>query len=208
MSGKAKEIAGLSRRSETREPRIPWLGQLRGGIAARLLLFVVLFSSIVTLILTAVQLYLDYRYDVSTIEQRLGEIEKGYRNSLAEGLWQLDRKQLQLQIEGIASLPDVSYAQVSEASAAAAPLTVAAGHKSDGHVLRREIPVVYPGSGGPQIIGRFVVEASLEGVYRRLLQNGIVILISQGAKTFLVSIFIVFIFYRLVGRHRAGGWRL
>jgi len=206
MSGKAKEMAGplAARSAEPRDaaaPRIPWLGQLRGGIAPRLLGFVLLFSSAVTLILTAIQLYLDYRFDVSAIEQRLTEVERGYLNSLAEGLWQLDLKQLQLQLDGIASLPDLTYAEVSEIGSATPPLRVTSGVKSDGSTLRREVPVVYHAADGAKTIGRFVVEASLAGVYRRLVQNGLVILVSQGAKTFLVSIFIVFIFYRLVGRH-------
>jgi two-component system, OmpR family, sensor histidine kinase TorS len=47
------------------------------------------------------QLYLDYRRDVRTIDLRMSEIDGGYQRSLGEGLWRLDPRQLQLQIEGI-----------------------------------------------------------------------------------------------------------
>jgi PAS domain S-box-containing protein len=80
-------------------------------------------------------------------------------------------------------------------------MVVATGTQGAGSVSRREVPIVYEAKDGRQVIGRFVVEASLAGVYHRLLQNTFVILVSQGAKTFLVSIFIVFMFYRLVGQH-------
>jgi light-regulated signal transduction histidine kinase (bacteriophytochrome) len=46
-----------------------------------------------------------------------------------------------------------------------------------------------------------VIGATLDDVYSRLINTAIVILISQGIKTFLVSMFILYIFYRLVTRH-------
>ncbi len=201
MAGKSEEIAGLPVNARPAERHLPKLGDLRHGIALRLLVFVLLFSSAVTLVLTAVQLYLDYRFDVGAIEQRLAEVERGYISSLAEGLWQLDRRQLELQLNGIASLPEVTYAAVVESGEGGSPLMVAAGTEGAGSVLRREIPIVYDDTAGRREIGRFVVEASLADVYQRLIESALVILVSQGAKTFLVSAFIVFVFYRLVGRH-------
>jgi PAS domain S-box-containing protein len=201
MAGNSEEIAGRPAGAASAERPLPRLGELRNGIALRLLVLILLFSSAVTLVLTAVQLYLDYRYDVGAIEQRLGEIEKGYISSLSEGLWQLDRKQLELQLSGIASLPEVTYAAVIESGNGGQPLLVATGTEGQGAVLRREVPILHAAEDGQRMIGRFVVEASLAGVYRRLIESTLVILVSQGAKTFLVSAFIVFVFYRLVGRH-------
>ena len=202
ISGKIGNIARSGVVESAAEARLPWLTHLRGGIAARLLFYVLLFSSAVTLVLTAAQLYLNYRYDIGVIERRLDEIEKGYLGSLAEGLWQVDQRQLELQLKGIASLPDIAYVEVRESgTSSSTPLVVKAGHRNGDAVLRRELPIVYQSAGGPQAIGEFIIEANLKGVYHRLIQSGLVILVTQGAKTFLVSIFIVFIFYRLVGRH-------
>ena len=44
-------------------------------LARRLILWTVLFSSAVTLLLTSLQLYRDYRRDVSQIEQNFAQIE-------------------------------------------------------------------------------------------------------------------------------------
>ena len=52
------------------------------GIGWRLLLAIVLFSSLVTLTLTGFQLYLDYRGEVREIRDRFDEIEKSYLASL------------------------------------------------------------------------------------------------------------------------------
>ncbi|HVO01924.1 MAG TPA: ATP-binding protein [Candidatus Cybelea sp.] len=177
------------------------LVRLRRSVGLRLLIAVLLFSSCVTLVLTGLQLYFDYRVDMSAIEVKLGEIEQGYLNSIGESLWQLDQVQLELELKGIRSLPDIAYVEVAETGNGKTPLTVTAGEPSAGPVLRRELPIVHQSGGIDRRIGRLVIEANLDPVYRRLAQKGLVILASQAAKTFLVSSFIVFIFYRLVGRH-------
>ena len=58
-----------------------------------------LFSSAITLLLTLLQLYFDYRRDVGTIDRQISEIEDSYRRSLGEGLWNLDARQLELQVD-------------------------------------------------------------------------------------------------------------
>jgi methyl-accepting chemotaxis protein len=50
-------------------------------------------------------------------------------------------------------------------------------------------------------LGELRVVASLKGVYARILDRVWVILCVQAVKIFLVSLFIVFLFYRLVGKH-------
>src|SRR5262245_18297818 len=58
-----------------------------GGIGLRLLAGVLLVSSTVTLALTALQFYLDYRREIGVIETRLDEIGRSSLGSLSESLW-------------------------------------------------------------------------------------------------------------------------
>jgi len=58
----------------------------RSGVGPRLLAAVLLFSSLVTLTLTALQLYLDYDREVALIEMRLDEIGRSTTGSLGESL--------------------------------------------------------------------------------------------------------------------------
>jgi PAS domain S-box-containing protein len=176
------------------------LAGVRRGIAPRLLLSVVLFSSAVTLVLTVLQLYLDYHHDVGVIERRLDEIQEGYLGTIGEDLWRLDRRQLQLALEGILRLPDIRAVEVWE-MADSNPLVATAGERGTRWVTGREIPIVYVVHGAPQRIGTLYVEATLADVYQQLVDKSLVILASQGAKTFLVSLFIIYIFHRLVTRH-------
>src|SRR4030095_9990109 len=115
--GSGKDDSQLEARSMLR-PRIAaaWrsLNRLRHGIGLRLLVSVLLFSSAVTLVLTLLQLYRDYRNDVGAIEGRMSEIEGSYSQSLGEGLWTLDRRQIELQIGGILALPAIRFVEVRE----------------------------------------------------------------------------------------------
>jgi PAS domain S-box-containing protein len=175
----------------------------RGGIGLRLLAAVLLFSSVVTLTLTALQLYLDYDREVSVIETRLNEIGRSYLGSIGESLWNLDQNQLQLQLNGILRLPDIQAAEISEIADRPNPIRIAVGNRSARSVMSRQYPLDYVTQGVKRQIGVLYVEATLTEVYRHLLNRTLVILASQAAKTFLVSFFIVYMFHWLVTRHLA-----
>lgn len=174
---------------------------LRRGIGPRLLVLIVLFSSAVTLVSTLVQLYFDYRRDITAIESRLEEIERSYLGSLAASLWHVDVTQIRLQLEGLQRLPDMQALEVRETAAVERPLLVAVGRPADRLVIDRAYPLIYNDRGVAREIGILKVEASLAEVYQRLTEKAVVILVTQGLKTFLVSLFILYVFYRLVTRH-------
>jgi PAS domain S-box-containing protein len=185
--------------------RTTWrsLNRLRSGIGLRLLARVLLFSSAITLLLTLSQLYLDYRRDVGTIEHRMSEIEGSYVRSLGEGLWNLDARQLELQVDGILHLPDIRFVEVREATDRPDPMVVTAGSHQASAAVHREFPIFHTYRGAEQRLGVLSIEATLDEVYRRLFDTAMVILVSQGAKTFVVSFFILFIVHRLITRHLA-----
>jgi C4-dicarboxylate-specific signal transduction histidine kinase len=172
-----------------------------GGIGWRLLVRVLLFSSVITLLLTLTQLYLDYRRDIRAIDQRMSEIDSGYSRSLGEGLWRLDARQLRLQVEGILRLPDVSYVELREATDRAVPLVVTAGSHQANPAARHELKIPYMNRGAEQLLGILVVEATFDRIYRRLLDTAAVIMVAQAIKTFIVSFFILLIVHRMITRH-------
>ncbi|MGY8637222.1 ATP-binding protein [Bradyrhizobium sp. 14AA] len=173
----------------------------RSGVGPRLLAAVLVFSSVVTLMLTALQLYLDYNREVGLIETRLDEIGRSTTGSLGESLWNLDQNQLKLQLDGILRLPDIRAAEVREIADRSNPIRVALGERSTRSVVTRDYPLNYTVQGGAREIGALHVEATLSDVYRQLLNRALIILASQAAKTFLVSLFIIYMVHLLVTRH-------
>ncbi|MEW6705889.1 MAG: EAL domain-containing protein [Pseudomonadota bacterium] len=173
------------------------------GIGRRLLLAILLFSSAVTLVLTALQLYLDYDRDLNTLQARVREITSGYHDSLARSLWNVDAEQIRVQLEGIMRLPDLRSASVVEnpAPGVKAPLQVSLGHSGSGNAMVWKVPLVYTDRSGPRTLGVLTLEATLDEVYRRLRDKTLVILVTQAIKTFVVSMFILFIVHQLITRH-------
>lgn len=173
----------------------------RSGIGPRLLAAVLLFSSIVTLTLTALQLYLDYDREVGVIETRLEEVGRSTTGSLGESLWNLDQNQLKLQLDGILRLPSMRAAEVREIADPPNPIRVAVGERSSRSVVTRDYPLTTTVQGTARAIGVLHVEATLSDVYQQLLNRALVILASQAAKTFIVSLFIIYMVHILVTRH-------
>jgi PAS domain S-box-containing protein len=194
---------GKSDRGTLRRIATLWrsLPGLLSGIGWRLLVRVLFFSSVITLLLTLMQLYLDYRRDVRAIDLRMSDIDSGYWRSLGEGLWRLDVLQLQLQVEGILRLPDIRYVEVREVTDHAAPLVVSAGSHQANPPARHEFKILYTNRGAEQLLGVLVVEATFDRIYRRLLDTAATIMVAQGIKTFIVSLFILFLVHRLITRH-------
>lgn len=172
------------------------------GIGRRLLMQIILFSSLVTLVATGVQLYTDYQRDIGMIKGRLGDIQSSHLSAISASLWNLDINQLNIQIEGIRHLPDVDAVAIYELSDNVInPLMIELGEFRETNAIVREYTIFKPGDENREVIGVLKVQASLTDVYGRLLDKAVVILLSQGVKTFLVSLFILFIFYRLVTVH-------
>jgi signal transduction histidine kinase len=174
--------------------------RLDNPLAMRLLALILLCSSLITLTATALQLYLDYRYDLSQIDDRIQQIEASSLDSLSNSLWVIDPMQIQLQLNGLEQLPDVHYLKLDtrfdehfEAGSPPAP---------DIRLVTRHYPLVHQSPQGEQYpLGTLQIQISLEDIYQRLQDRVLVILASQGIKTFLVSAFILYIFWRLVSQH-------
>lgn len=178
------------------------LRAMGGGVGPRLLGLILLFSTIVALLSTVVQLYADYRRDVGAIHGRLDEIGHGYIDSLATALWHVNTDLLRVQMEGIMRLPDMRGLEVAEVTEGIAkPLVMTAGAPIGSGALTRDFPLVYADRGHLRIIGRLRAEATLDAVYDRLFDKALVILATQSVKTFLVSLFTLYIVHRLVTRH-------
>ena len=172
----------------------------RGSVSARLIVSTLLFSSLITLAATTLQLYLDYARDIDLIHERMRQVRDSYLDSIAASLWALDREQLLVQVEGIRSLPDMQRVEV----VADGMVFVSAGRIESASSIERSFPLEWTYKGERIELGTLTASANLEGIYRRLLDKVLVILGSQAVMTFLVSSFIFLLFQYLVTRHLIG----
>lgn len=166
-------------------------------LAWRMIFAIVLFSSVITLFSTGVQLYIEYRRDVSTITMSLDLIRDSHLEAISRSLWSFDMGILRAQLEGIQKIRDIQYLAVDDGE----KLLLAVGQASSNPGIKRAMALEFHRGGQTLVLGTLHVEASMKGAYSRLLNRLTFILTTQAAKTFLVSTFIFLLFYRLVGQY-------
>lgn len=175
------------------------LQQFRTGspLSFRLLAYILLFSSLFTLLASGIQIYSDFRKDVSVIEERMAVVETSYASSLSRSLWALDQKLLEIQMEGILSLPDIVQLRLRISPSS----EIIMGEVPRGAAVREHsFTLVHEGDEVFKL-GDMKITASLDQIYDKMQRKVLVILATQFLKTFFISILIVWIFQYFVTRH-------
>lgn len=169
----------------------------KNKIANKLLLYILIFSGFVTLLITSVQLRVEYQRDINSIEEQFSRIEKSFEKQIAEALWFFNEKALEIHLKGIANLKDVEYLELSGEG----DIAITVGQKHSPQTVEKNLAIVYVGENIKRNVGNLKIVASLSNVYSRLIHRLMIILISQSIKTFIVSLFIYFLVHFVVIRH-------
>ncbi len=168
-----------------------------GRLALRLAGNVILFSSLVALLLTATELLTTHLRDVRQIDERMQQVEAAYVDSAVENLWVMDRERLETQLTGITRLPDFVMAEIRVDG----ERLLSHGQALAGAGITRSFALQRMHRDQLQTIGELVVSASYESANERTLDRLFLLLLTNGLMITLVTIFMLFIFYRLIGRH-------
>lgn len=175
-----------------------WLTQLHPGkLARRLATYVILFSSVIAMGITAVELASEYFRDVNQIDGRMHQIESAYLDSVTENLWVADKERLDTLLTGIVRQPDFVLAEIRVDG----KTLLKRGEVLTEHGITHTFALKYRHRGQWQPIGELVVSASYQGASQRVLERLLFAVLANGTKTFFVAIFIFLVFYRLIGRH-------
>ncbi len=167
------------------------------GLSYRLLSYILVCSTVLAMVITALQLAWDYRKDVAVIEDSIGQIEASFLQPIAASLWNLDEEQVKVQIEGIMNLPNMQFVMVKEMLGNSEVPLLTQGVERESYDISREFNLTYQG----EVVGKLFVAASLEQIYQRLIEKSVLIMVSQTIKTLVVSFCILIIIYYLVVRH-------
>ena len=176
---------------------VPDREMLRSPLARRLIVAIIVVSSTITLCLTAFQLYGEYRSELGSIQDDFRQIEDVHLKSLSQSLWAINEAELKLQIEGMAHVPNIEHIVVREGDR----IWAQAGHRASRRIIARQYPLTYAHRGQMIEIGVLTVVASLDAIYRGLVNRAFIILASNAVKTFLVAGFMFAFFHWLVTRH-------
>ena len=170
---------------------------LENNISTKILIFTLLFSTVMTFIITMLKLYIDYEHGYNAINKQLNLIKSSYLVTLNQSAWVYDTKQMKLELDGMLNLADIKYASVVLTDGS----SFTRGKKIDKNFIEKHYNITYTHNGKKIILGKLTAIADLNYLYKKLKDRIILILMSQGIKTFLSSFFILFLFQILLTRH-------
>ena len=88
--------------------------KLKNSITARLLAYVVLISTALTLVLVCLQIYMDYSKELDRIDHSVAFIQESFGPIVAEALWNFDRETITNTLGGILEVSYVERVSVQE----------------------------------------------------------------------------------------------
>lgn len=171
---------------------------LKSKISRVLVLYIVLFSSVVTLCLTTIQLFIDYNDGIDTLHQRIEQIKLTNIDSITQSIWTIDYASVNIQLNGLARINDIIYTELVDENK---KLIAKSGEINTKNTITEKVTLTQDYRGKITAIGELTIVATKENVYQNLIDTAVIILLSQAVKTFLVSTFVLFLFYSLVTRH-------
>lgn len=180
-------------------------------IATRLLGLIILSSSLITLITILLQLYSSFHDDISSLEKRLDQVRISTLASITKSLWGFDQEQLNIQINSVLDVQDVVQVSVIWHDWNNTEQTLIASTQrysqedidnKPNQFLIKSYPLTYEDASTPQQqLGTLIITASLASIYDKLWDRALFIAGVQGAKTLLVSLFILWLVHTLLTRH-------
>ncbi|MGX7654002.1 ATP-binding protein [Shewanella putrefaciens] len=170
---------------------------IKSPIGRHLTLSIILFSSLITLVTTAYQLVNDYQGDIHRIDRVFSNIEKANLDVLAASVWVIDERLINTQLNGLIQLPDINYISVRDDSGQ----SWSSGTRQSEQSLDRFFPLVYKSPTENINVGMLEVQVDMDAIFQRLYDKAILILLSNGIKTFLVAGFILFLVWYNITKH-------
>ncbi|MGC4060815.1 MAG: response regulator, partial [Aquabacterium sp.] len=141
-------------------------------------------------------------------EQHLRLIETSHVPALTANVWLLDQPLIEKQLEGIAQLPDITYAEVTgelpfQVRPSGQP-HMRAGGAFGAPTLSRVYELRHVDPLSPQrteSIAQLRVEVSLDGLYGRLRETAVTIVVAEVVRTSVLALAIIMGMRLLITRH-------
>ncbi|MFN4266815.1 MAG: ATP-binding protein [Aquabacterium sp.] len=156
------------------------------SISRRMTVQVLSISLLIALLAAGYQIYAAYQAGLAQVEDSLALIRKSHLPTLTANVWNLDREQIESQLQGIAQVQDVVFAGIS----GDLPFPVEAAKRAEvqdpwlglspkvSHIY--DLAYAEPGQKEPpQTVAQLRVDVSLQGLYQRLLRLALSIVITE-----------------------------
>lgn len=176
-----------------------WLNDRpRKRLANKLIWLSVVFSIVVSLIVTAIQVKMEYDHNVKDIHGRFAQAMKTHLSPIAKVMWRFDEVQLHILLDGVAHLPDFQYAQVTDQEGTIVATT---GIRRDANMTVLSADLTHEYREQTLKLGRFTIVANKDSAFTQAGQRAIFILASNTLIIFFLATIIYFAVHRTITRH-------
>lgn len=162
-------------------------------LSKTLAIYIYLFSSLISIITTSIQLYINYQAEMKVIKNSGEVLKKSYLESLKMAAWHFNETQLQALSNGISIYPNVNYVGVFMENKAYSE----AGKRTK----KNSILYQWGLSKNNNNIGTVLVEISTEEPLLSLFHSIKAILLTNLIKMFFIATFIILLVEYLITRH-------
>ncbi|MCF7506846.1 response regulator [Vibrio sp. L3-7] len=164
------------------------------GLSRQLIGTIIAISTLFTVIVTGLGLYVEYQNRVSFISSQIEQVKAGYLSGLTASLWVEDRAQLLVQAEGISRLPSVSYLLIESPDEKILEL----GQLTSGQSYSQSWEMVHQMGGKDYPLATLTVQSDLSMILNDFEERVLLLLAFEAVKIFLLSVVCLTIVYRLV----------
>ncbi|TAN59744.1 MAG: HAMP domain-containing protein [Magnetospirillum sp.] len=167
----------------------------RRPLARRLMARLAVFGVVVSLIISALAIAIDYQLVKDRALERFDQIRDSYLASIVENTWLMDGERLGVLVLGIRNLPYIEWVEVVDHDGG---VLASAGRRGDGASLSRSYELTRPYLGQMRIIGRLEVTASLVQLRQPVIERAWLLLLANLAIVLSVSVLVYWLVYPLV----------
>jgi two-component sensor histidine kinase len=168
-------------------------------LTSRLLRRILLLSFVLILLLAGLRAWWEYGQKLTEAGRLLESVEGTLAKPLASSLWDVNTEQIVLQLEGLTTVPPITYAAVFERER----LVAESGERGTGNALTREVPLAREHEGRSVHLGRLVLQADLTLARSQALQAAFLSMAVSVLMAGMVSLAIFLLTRSMVSRHLA-----
>ena len=167
-------------------------------LAGRLLAYVLLFSLVLSLAATGLQILGEYKHqrnDLRLSQKRAAEVVVP---SLAANVWAMSWPEVKLEIRGLLRMPGISYARIVTPEG----IDLHVGQPPAGDSIQQRFPLIYHRPDGrSELVGNLYLNTSTSALFQSLRHRIVLTLLFQSIIVLLGSLGLLFIVRLILTRH-------
>ncbi|OUR95507.1 hypothetical protein A9Q84_16880 [Halobacteriovorax marinus] len=170
------------------------------AISQKLLVKVLIASSICTAIFTLLNYYIEYTNSTKNLESRVIEVVRSTLPNVANAIYNFNTDSLNFQLNGLLQISGITKVEVFEDSIVKETY-IHSSEKSQEIDSIHVFDLKLSSDESENSIGSLRVSVTYDDIYQELIDQFVIFFLSQFAKTFLVAYIFLYIFKKHVSIH-------